>query len=176
MKISASKMSRASEIRHELSNVEMNYSANQRGELLLGQALVTRTSSVDWTLLQASGPRRFAEQPTTAANELALEVELGNDLFALGNHEQGIAHTRRCVEIADQLYPRSTRYRARTNNLGSMLRVDDQLGTAEAALAVAESIYREPRDERSAAFAALLHNRGLLLHDTGNSARSSASG
>ncbi|WP_371282780.1 protein kinase [Dokdonella sp.] len=158
-------------IEHELSNVEMNYSANQRGELLLGQALVTRDIQRRLDLAQAAA-REFAEQPTTAANELALEVELGNDLFALGNHEQGIAHTRRSVEIADQLYPGSTRYRARTyNNLGSMLRVDDQLGTAEAALAVAESIYRELGDERSAAFAALLHNRGLLLHDTGNSAR-----
>ncbi len=158
-------------IERELADPVNDYSADQRGQLLLSQALVTTDMRQRLKLARAAEDA-FSGQPTSAANQLALEVELGQDLFETGQRSAGIEHMRRVVDMADRLYPGATRYRARTyNDLAAMLRADDKLGQANAAGATAESIYRQLGDDRSPAFAALIHNRGLLLHDLGDSAQ-----
>lgn len=147
------------------------YTPSQRGELFLSQASLT-SDPEEKLALAKEAQDQFARQAMPPAMELELEDVLGSAYARAGDGNQSFAHLSRAVELADRLYPGSTRRRARIHNdFGDASRRVDQLAGANAAYQVSEQIYRELGDNHSPAFAALMHNRGILLRDLGDSAR-----
>ncbi|MGB0134278.1 protein kinase domain-containing protein [Dokdonella sp.] len=155
----------------ELDRQDSIYTPTQRGELLLGQASLV-SEPADKLALVIEAKTHFSEQPLAPATELELEEALGAAYERLGKSEQSFKHQSRAVDLADRLYPGSTRLRARAhNNFGSSLRRANRLAEANAAYQLAEPIYRQLGDDHSPAFAAFLHNRGILLRDLGDPVR-----
>ncbi|MCB1576761.1 MAG: serine/threonine protein kinase [Xanthomonadales bacterium] len=155
----------------ELDRPGPAYTPTQRGDLLLTQASLTADPERKLALVSAS-QAQYARQRIAPTTELELEAMFGAAYGRAGKTEQSLAHLRRALELVDRLYPGSTRQRARIyNNFGDASSRAHHLADANAAYAVAEQTYRELGDNHSPAFAALLHNRGLLLRDLGDSAR-----
>jgi eukaryotic-like serine/threonine-protein kinase len=155
----------------ELGERDSPYTSTQLGELLLSQASLV-SDPADKLALVIEAKAQFSKQPLEPVTELQLEETLGTAYDRLGKSEQSFTHVSRAVELADRLYPGSTRVRARShNNFGASLRSVNRLAEANASYELAEQIYRHLGDDHSPAFAALLNNRGLLLRDLGDSAR-----
>jgi serine/threonine protein kinase len=114
----------------------------------------------------------FAASAPTPANRLTLSAELASTYARLRHAEAALPHAREAARLVDQIHPGDTTRRARIyNNLGSVLSQLNAMGEADAAYATAEAIYRALGDDESPAFAALLHNRGVLLRDLGAAER-----
>jgi tetratricopeptide (TPR) repeat protein len=154
----------------ELALPNGGYRSEQRGELLL--SLASLTDDADEKLkLARQAEHQLASQSPSPATLMGLENMLGEATARAGLVEQSERHARRAVELSDRLYPGASTMRARTyNGYGDMLRRAGKLAEANQAYATAESIYRSLGDQRSPAFAALTHNRGVLLRDLGDSA------
>jgi tetratricopeptide (TPR) repeat protein len=139
----------------------------RRTALLLTLASVTEDPAARLALLERIRDSSAGTASTTA-NRLALASEFTGTLARLRRNEEALMHAREAVALADQIHPGPASRRARAyNNLGSLLSRNHRMGEADAAFAVAERIYRELGDDDSPAFAALLHNRGVLLRDVG---------
>ena len=139
-----------------------------RGELLLGLASLVLDPGEKLDLLRQA-EQQFSLQAPAPATRMGLESELATAAMGAGDIEPSLLHGRRAVELSDRLYPGASSKRARIhNNYGNILRRAGKPAEANAAYATAESIYRTLGDQRSPAFAALLHNRGVLLNDLGD--------
>jgi serine/threonine-protein kinase len=152
----------------ELARPEPIHQPAQRGELLLGLASLVLDSGEKLDLLRQA-EQQFSLQAPPPATRMGLESELATAAMGAGAIEPSLRHGLRAVELADRLYPGASSKRARIrNNYGNILRRAGRLAEANTAYATAESIYRALGDQRSPAFAALLHNRGVLLNDLGD--------
>jgi serine/threonine protein kinase len=139
----------------------------QRASLLLTLSGITPDPTPKLALLQ-DVERIFADASPSPALRLDLHSELAATLSRLRRHEEALPHAREAAALADRIHPGNTNRRARIqNNLGSVLSQSGRLGEADTAFATAEAIYRALGDDDSPAFAALLHNRGVLLRDLG---------
>ncbi len=139
----------------------------QRGEIQLALVMITDDPAARFAALE-DAQRQFAVEKPTSAARMSLLSELATTLVRSGRPLDAIAPSREAAALADRMNPGNTIRRARAhNNLGTVLSRTDRLIEADAAFATAEAIYRALGDERSPAFAALLHNRGVLLRDLG---------
>jgi eukaryotic-like serine/threonine-protein kinase len=155
----------------ELGKDGSAYTPGQRGELLLNQAGLTVDPHQKLALV-SDARTQYAKERIAPTAEFELEAMFGAAYARIGEPGQSVTHLRRAIGLADRLYPGSTRQRARIyNNFGASSNAANHPAEANAAFAVAEQIYRDLGDSHSPAFAALLHNRGLLLRDLGDSAR-----
>ncbi|HET9031597.1 MAG TPA: serine/threonine-protein kinase [Dokdonella sp.] len=155
----------------ELDSKDSSYTSTQRGELLLSQASLAADPEKKLAIV-IEAQTQLSRQAMAPATDFQLEEMLGSSFERVGKSEQAFVHQSRAAALADRLYPGWTRMRARAhNNFGSILRSVNRLTEANVAYQLAEQIYRHLGDEHSAAFAALLNNRGVLLRDLGDSAR-----
>ncbi|KAB2900943.1 MAG: serine/threonine protein kinase [Dokdonella sp.] len=139
----------------------------QRGEAQLALVMVTDDPAARLAALE-DAQRQFAIQKPGAVTRMALLSELATTLRQSNRPLDALAPAQEMAALADRMSPGDTIRRARAhNNLGSVLSRASRPGEANAAYATAEAIYRALGDNRSPAFAALLHNRGVLLRDLG---------
>ncbi len=154
-------------IQSTLDNPDLIRSADRRAELLLTQSTVTRDPQTRLDLL-LNAERHYAEKMPTPADRLVLANMLGASYGQLGRNDDALRKMQEAADLADRIHPGNTSRRARAyNNLGTTLSSANRMGEADAALAVAENIYRAVGDHGSPAFAALVHNRGVMLRDLG---------
>ncbi len=142
-------------------------SARQRNELILMQTIVTPDPSQRMALLSRvqEGHR---EHPATPGDRLFLASMMAAAAIQLGQLDEAVRYAQQASVLAERVHPGNTNRRARIyNNLGTALSAANRMAEADAAYATAEAIYRALGDLHSPAFAALVHNRGVLLRDLG---------
>ncbi len=138
-----------------------------RADLLLTLATVTVEPLPRLAVLREASTLLSKSAPAPATR-LTLSSEMASVLARLRRHDEALPHALEAARLVDRIHPGDTMRRARVyNNLGSILPQTNRSGEADAAYATAESIYRRLGDDQSPAFAALLHNRGVLLRDRG---------
>jgi len=170
---------------YAMSNLGKDKQAHDRLQALLADTTrVTRTETREALLIAqasvASDPadrlalleqvrQHYATHATTPLDRLNLAIMLGNTLGQLRRFPDAITQLEAAVAQADRVYPGNSTRRARVyNNLGIVYAGGSRMGDANRAYGIAEGIHRAVGDERSPAFASLLHNRGVLLRDLGD--------
>jgi serine/threonine-protein kinase len=152
----------------ELADANRDYSVLHRGELQMALATLLDDPTRKLAILEQA-QADLTGQPLPLATEATLASMLGTAYRGVNQIDSMITQFERAVEIAERLYPGPSARRARMyNNLGSGLSQARRLSESDAQYAKAEAIYRELGDDRSPAFAALVHNRGLLLRELGS--------
>lgn len=151
----------------ELNRPAARNDVASRADLLLTLASV---SSEPLQRLEALSEAQaiYATIDTSPAQRLLLTTELGSANMQLRRPEVALLQLQEAAALAERIHPGTTSRRARAYaNLAVSASQAYALVEAEQAFAVAEGIYQALGDGDSPAFAALLHNRGTLLRDTG---------
>lgn len=164
---------RGDEARHHLEEVLATASyappdSDAHVALLVALQSVTRNPPDRLALLRRIDDAYRKLRPSLT-DRIVLAHGMASAHLALRQPAEALPWAREASHLTDRAHPGATIRRARArNNLGNAASHAFSLGEAVAAHRFSLDLYRQLGDERSPAYAAALHNLGVLLRDIGH--------